>query len=127
MSIRPASKSSLGQRDDAALAGLGLCAEIHDRIGPARIQARISELAQRLKTGLSEAGLQLLTPMDSSLSHGVCILRVPDGQGGNLSNRLYNEYGIAAAATGGLRLCPTIYNTEQHIDRAIAGVRALMA
>ena len=118
---------SLGQRDDAALAGLGLCAEIHDRIGPARIQARISELAQRLKTGLSEAGLQLLTPMDSSLSHGVCILRVPDGQGGNLSNRLYNEYGIAAAATGGLRLCPTIYNTEQHIDRAIAGVRALMA
>ncbi|MEX0964828.1 MAG: aminotransferase class V-fold PLP-dependent enzyme [Pseudohongiellaceae bacterium] len=117
---------SLGQRDDAALAGLGLCAEIHDRIGPARIQARISELAQRLKTGLTEAGIQLVTPMDPSLSHGVCILRVPDGQGGNLSNRLYNEHGIAAAATGGLRLCPTIYNTEQHIDRAIAGVRALM-
>lgn len=118
---------SLGQRDDAALAGLGLCAEIHDRIGPARIQARISELAQRLKTGLTEAGIQLVTPMDPSLSHGVCILRVPDGQGGNLSNRLYSEHGIAAAATGGLRLCPTIYNTEQHIDRAIAGVRALMA
>lgn len=118
---------SLGQRDDAALAGLGLCAEIHDRIGPARIQARITELAQRLKAGLAEAGLQLLTPMDPSLSHGVCIMRVPDGQGGNLSNRLYNEHGIAAAATGGLRLCPTIYNTEQHIDRAIAGVRALMA
>ena len=117
---------SLGQRDDAALAGLGLCAEIHDRIGPARIQARITELAQRLKVGLTEAGIRLVTPMDPSLSHGVCILRVPDGQGGNLSNRLYSEHGIAAAATGGLRLCPTIYNTEQHIDRAIAGVRALM-
>ena len=53
---------SLGQRDDAALAGLGLCAEIHDRIGPARIQARITELAQRLKVGLTEAGIQTRYP-----------------------------------------------------------------
>lgn len=118
---------SLGQRDDAALAALGVTAGIHRDIGPARIEARVRELSQRLKTGIADLGLQLVTPMDPRLSHGVCIARVPPGQGGTLSNRLYSEHGIAGAATGGLRLCPTIYNTESHIDRALAGIAALMA
>ena len=119
---------SLGQRDDAALAGLGLCAEIHDRIGPARIQARITELAQRLKAGLIRSRATASLPqwtLASATASASCAS--PMDREATLSNRLYSEHGIAAAATGGLRLCPTIYNTEQHIDRAIAGVRALMA
>ncbi len=118
---------SLGQRDDAALAGLGVAAQIHYRIGSRRIEARVSELAQRLKQGIADAGIELVTPMKEELSHGVCIARAPAGQGGTISNRLYTEYGIAGAATGGMRLCPTVYNTMDHIDRAIAGVTALMA
>ncbi len=118
---------SLGQRDDAALAALGATALLHDEIGPQRIEARISELAQRLKNGIRAHGLQLVTPMDAALSHGVCIARAPAGQGGSIANRLYTEHGIAIAATGGVRLCPTIYNTEAHIDRAITGLAALMA
>lgn len=118
---------SLGQRDDAALAGLGVAAELHNSIGAARIEARIVELAQRLKQGIAAAGNELVTPMDPSLSFGVCITEAPPGQGGRISNALYSEYGIAAAATGGIRLCPTIYNTVEHVDRAIAGVNALLA
>ncbi len=118
---------SLGQRDDAALAGLGVAAELHDSIGAARIEARIVELAQRLKRGIAGAGHELVTPMDPSLSFGVCIAKAPPGQGGRISNALYTEHGIAAAATGGIRLCPTIYNTVEHVDRAIAGVNALLA
>ena len=71
-------------------------------------------------------GLELVTPMDPDLSFGVCITRAPAGPGGDISNRLYEEHGIAGAATGGVRLCPTIYNTTEHVDRAIAGLRALM-
>jgi len=118
---------SLGQRDDAALAGLGAAAEIHDQIGSAQIETRVVELAQRLKTGVSELGLELITPLDSALSFGVCITRAPSGQSGRISNALYTEHGIAGAATGGVRLCPTIYNTTEHIDRALAGLANLMA
>lgn len=118
---------SLGQRDDAALAALGLTASIHNSIGPARTEQRIVQLSQYLKQGVAESGLPLVTPMAEALSFGVVIVQVPEGQGGTLSNRLYNEHGIAGAGTGGLRLCPGIYNTMSHVDRAIAGIKTLMA
>jgi len=118
---------SLGQRDDGALAALSVAAQLHDDIGPARIEQRVRFLAQRLKAGIADAGHELVTPMAAELSHGVCITRAPAGQGGTLSNRLYEEFGIAGAATGGIRLSPTIYNTTEHIDRAIAAVKALLA
>lgn len=118
---------SLGQRDDAGLAAVGVAAREHNDIGTNRTHHRIVELAQRLKTGISELGLELVTPMDPELSFGVCITKVPEGNGRSIANRLYTEHGIAAAATGGVRLCPTIYNSPEHIDRAIAGMKALMA
>ncbi|MDG2176408.1 MAG: aminotransferase class V-fold PLP-dependent enzyme [Gammaproteobacteria bacterium] len=117
---------SLGQRDDATLAALGTAAEIHNSIGPDRIERRVVYLAQRLKAGISDLGLQQVTPGDPNLSFGVCITQAPAGQGGVISNRLYEEFGITGAATGGLRLSPTIYNTEEHLDRAVAGLKALM-
>lgn len=117
---------SLGQRDDAALAGLGVTAAIHDEIGSERIGNRVQALSQRLKQGIADLGLNLVTPMDPALSFGVVITEAPRGRGSEISNRLYTEHGIAGASTGGVRLCPTIYNTEAHIDRAIDGLRALM-
>ena len=118
---------SLGQRDDAALAGLGVAAQLHDLIGPRRIEGRIAQLAQSLKQGLASAGLDLLTPMSPTLSHGVCIAKLGPASRSDVANRLYTRHGIAGAPTGGLRLCPTIYNTPKHIDRAVAGATALMA
>ena len=118
---------SLGQRDDAALAAAGFTAQLHQDIGPARVQARITELAAMLKSGVSDLGLELVTPRAQELSHGVCIIRVPGGQAGPINNRLYSEYGIAGAPAGGLRLAPTIYNTHAHIERALAAIEALLA
>tara|TARA_R110002072_G_scaffold247353_2_gene406476 strand:- start:19699 stop:20970 length:1272 start_codon:yes stop_codon:yes gene_type:complete len=117
---------SLGQRDDAALAALGLTARIHDFIGPDRIEQRIVSLSQQLKNKAVAGGLTLVTPLNPALSFGVCIIEAPAGQGGNVSNRLYDEHGIAGAGTGGLRLCPGIYNTPAHVDRAVAGAVALL-
>ena len=117
---------SLGQRDDSALVGVGSAAQQHDLIGTKRSGERIVTLAQRLKAGIAETGLELVTPMDPDLSLGVCITRAPSGRGAEISNKLYEEHGIAGAATGGVRLCPTIYNTTEHVDRAIAGLRSLM-
>ncbi|MDE2803967.1 MAG: aminotransferase class V-fold PLP-dependent enzyme [Gemmatimonadota bacterium] len=115
---------SMGQRDDACLAAVGTTAEFHAAIGGRETEARISELATTLKQGLAELGMTLVTPMEPELSGGVCIIEVPGDRGAAL-RRLYEEHGIAGAGTGGLRLCPHVYNTREHVARAVAGVKAL--
>jgi len=115
---------SLGQRDDAALAAIGTTVDFHRRLGAARIEARVTALATRLKEGLHDAGYTLVTPLAAELSAGVCIAEVEENRGA-LVNALYEEHGIAGAATGGLRLCPHLYNTVEHIARAVRGARAL--
>ena len=116
---------SLGQRDDAALAAIGTTVAFQDRLGMKRIESRMVELVTMLKTGLREAGFELATPMEPELSGGVAIAKVDPERRGRLVTALYERYGIAGAATGGLRLCPHVYNTAEHVSRAVAGAAAL--
>ena len=116
---------SFGQRDDAALAAIGIGVEFHDRIGLARTEARVVDLATRLKTGLRDAGYDLVTPMAPALSGGVCIAAVDAESRRRIVAGLYEEHGIAGATTGGLRLSPHLYNTHAHIARAVEGARVL--
>ncbi|MGH9323168.1 MAG: aminotransferase class V-fold PLP-dependent enzyme [Vicinamibacteria bacterium] len=116
---------SLGQRDDACLAAVGTAADFHRAIGYDRVEARVVELAAALKNGLAGKGFSLVTPIDPEISGGVCIIEVPSKKRREALNRLYAEHGIAASTSGGLRLCPHVYNTMDHVERAIAGVDAL--
>ena len=123
--VRGARKfESLGQRDDACLAGVATAAALHEAIGAAEVEARVSALATVLKEGMAELGTALVTPMDPGLSGGVCIMEVPGDRRAALDG-LYEEHGIAGAGTGGLRLCPHVYNTMAHVERAVEGIRAL--
>ena len=115
---------SMGQRDDAALAAIATAADFHAQLGAAGVEARVTQLASHLKEGLRDAGFSLVTPLAPELSAGVCIAEV-DGGAGSLVDALYTDHGIAGAATGGLRLCPHVYNTVEHVDRAIRGARLL--
>ncbi len=117
---------SLGQRDDAALAALLAAAAMHASLGPRQVEQHIEVLATRLKSGLIDAGLPLITPLSPALSGGVCVAKVTPAMQPILWSRLYSDYGIIGAGTGGLRLCPHVYNTAEHIDRAVAGVSALL-
>jgi selenocysteine lyase/cysteine desulfurase len=85
------------------------------------------ELAGSLKAAVKEAGIDLVTPLDSALSAGVCVVRVPAAKREAIYSQLYAEHGIAGASTGGLRLCPHIYNTREHIERAVHGLKSLLA
>jgi selenocysteine lyase/cysteine desulfurase len=118
---------SLGQRDDAAVAAMGTTADFHTMIGAARIEARVAELATELKAGLKTLGGTLVTPEDPRLSAGVCIIQVPGNNRQKLLDTLYEAHGIAGSSSGGLRLCPHLYNTREHVARAVAGVKALQA
>ncbi len=116
---------TLGQRDDAAIAALGDTADIHTQIGPQRIEARIKEHASLLKQGLKELGATLVTPEDPAMSGGVVIIEVPKQNQKTVVDTMYTKFGIAASSSGGLRLCPHIYNTRDHISRALDGVASM--
>ena len=116
---------SLGQRDDAALAAVGTTVAFHDRLGMKRVEARVVQLATMLKAGLKEAGFELVTPMEPELSGGVAIAVVDSARRGPFVDALYERHGIACAATGGLRICPHVYNTAEHVARAVSGAKAL--
>jgi isopenicillin-N epimerase len=118
---------SLGQRDDACLAAVGTTVDFHRAIGAARLEARMVNLATKLKHGIAELGIPIVTPMDAGLSGGVVVLAVAADRRTEVKNRLYEEHGIAGAVTGGLRLCPHAYNTADHVERAVEGVRAILA
>jgi selenocysteine lyase/cysteine desulfurase len=117
---------TLGQRNDATLAGLGAALALHHAIGPAAVEARIAELAERLKGGLTRIpGATLVTPRSPALSHGVVVTRFAGRDTAALYETLYRDHGIAGAPTGGLRFCPHVHNTIAEIDRTIAAVTAL--
>ena len=115
---------SFGQRDDAALSAIATTADFHNMVQPARVEARMLELAAALKDGLRQAGAKLVTPEKQALSAGVCIIEVPAGNRQKLLNAMYDDHGIAGSTAGGLRLCPHIYNTMDHVKRAIEGVKS---
>ena len=115
---------SFGQRDDAALSAIATTADFHNMVQPARVEARMLELAVALKDGLRQAGAKLVTPEKQALSAGVCIIEAPAVNRQKLLNAMYDDHGIAGSTAGGLRLCPHIYNTMEHIKRAIEGVKS---
>jgi selenocysteine lyase/cysteine desulfurase len=126
--VEPAARGArkfetLGQRDDAAVTAMGTTVDFHHLIGPARIEARIRELATTLKEGASKIpGAKLLTAMGPELSAGVCVLSFSGLDHRKIYETLYTKHGIAGAATGGVRLCPHIYNTMAEIDRTVAAI-----
>ena len=116
---------TLGQRDDAAIAALADTADIHTQIGPERVQARVSDLASQLKQGLKELGATLVTPENPAMSGGVVVIGVPQQNQKTVVDTMYSKFGIAASSSGGLRLCPHVYNTQVHINRALEGVGSM--
>jgi selenocysteine lyase/cysteine desulfurase len=116
---------SLGQRDDARLAALRTALDLRDAIGGAKVEARVLELTGALKERIAALDLPLATPRDAALSGGVCIVRAKAEAGHQVYEEMYSRHGIACAATGGLRLCPHVYKTMEHIERAAAAIKAM--
>ncbi len=116
---------SMGQRDDACIAAMGTTAAFHQEIGIEQVEARVMALGRRLREGAREMGFSLVTPDDDRMAAGVVILRVPPENLQEVFSRMYDEHGIAGAPSGGFRLSPHIYNTGEHVERALEGLRTL--
>ena len=117
---------TLGQRNDATIAGMSAALDFHELIGAERIEARMLALAGVLCERLASiAGAALVTPPTPSLRAGVCIVRLKGSSPRDLHESLYTHHGIAGAPTGGLRLSPHIYNTMEDIEHAAEVVRVV--
>lgn len=123
---------TLGQRNDATVAGMMAALDFHEEIGPARVETRMLALTTALRERLVALdGVAAVTSADPALRGGVCIVRIDGVDASALFERLYTTHAIAGAPTGGLRLSPHIYNTMDQIERAAdavaESVRALRA
>ena len=99
-------------------------------IGRERAAERTHALTTRLKEGLGGiAGITVKTPLDEQLSAGLVCCDVPGGVGEDVVPRLREEHGVVASltpyASRYLRFGPSIVNSEDDVDRAVAAVSAL--
>ena len=114
---------ALGQRDDAAIASLGDAAAYHEAMTPAGVEARSRVIADRLRAGLLDLDAPLVSSANPAFASSVIIVRTPRENARTLVGNVFDDGGIQGAAVGGLRLSPHVYNTEAHVDRAIAAVK----
>jgi len=118
---------TLGQRDDAAVSAMGTAVDFHNLVGRERIEKRIRELAAALKEGVGKIpGAKLRTSTKAELSAGVCVVGFDGADHQKIYEALYARHGVAGAATGGVRLCPHIYNTLEEIDRTVSALHQVV-
>ena len=99
-------------------------------VGRERAAERTRALATRLKQGLREVpGAVVRTPFDEGLSAGLVCCEVASMAPEELVDRLLSDHGVVASvtpyATRYLRFGPSIVNSQEDVDRAVAGVAEL--
>jgi len=121
---------ALGQRDDAAAAALVDAATMHERLTPAGVEAQSKMIADRLRAGLADLGLDFVSSDHPDFTSSVIILRASQEKAPQLVDRVFRDAGVQCAPTGGFRMSPHVYNTADHVDRvvdAVAKNRAMLA
>jgi selenocysteine lyase/cysteine desulfurase len=101
-------------------------------IGRERAAERTHALAARLKEGLADTpGATLRTPLDPELSSGLVCCDIPGGPEAaeDVLGTLREEHDVVASLTPYamryLRFGPSIVNSDEDVDRAVAAVAAL--
>lgn len=98
------------------------------RIGRSAVVEHTVEQATRLKEGLADTGVTLITPTDPAVSAGIVCVDVPGLPPQNAVLTL-REQGISTTstpyATSYLRLGPSIVTTPDQVDEAVEAVGAL--
>jgi cysteine desulfurase / selenocysteine lyase len=94
-------------------------------IGIERIEAHVLELTARLREGLSEIGLEVLTPAEPSRRAGnICIARA---DGPRFAAALAERGVLVWEADGRVRYSAHLYNDGEDVERAIEASRHAVA
>jgi selenocysteine lyase/cysteine desulfurase len=102
---------------------------MHEQMGRARVAGRIRDLNTQCKQGLSRMkNVTLHTPMDPALSAGLVAFEVAGVSPGDVVKKLLARHIVASTSpykVSYARLAPSLVNTPQEVDRALAAVREI--
>ncbi len=124
----------LGQQEDGRILAIDKAIEVHRAIGGQRIQARILALNAYLRQSLANRvkDCEILTPEGPEMSAGITVFRINQPDAEKVRQILYGDHHVSALCIGGgegktlLRFCPHIYNSTAQLDRAVAGLAAIL-
>ncbi|MBB5852376.1 aminotransferase class V-fold PLP-dependent enzyme [Amycolatopsis umgeniensis] len=115
-----------GMPNVAGIVGLGASIELLLAAGAEEIWSHVDGLCERIRDGFSEIGATVLSEPGAAYRSGIVSVRVGDLPMPLLAERL-KARGIACSArSGGLRISPHGYTTEDEIDRLIVAVREIL-
>lgn len=114
---------ALGQRDDAAVAGLVATLEMHDSMTPEGVERRSLEVSNRLRAALLDLDVPFVTSTNPEFASSVVILKAPAENRPQLMERILEDAGVIVAPVNGLRMSPHVYNTAGHVDRVVDAVK----
>jgi selenocysteine lyase/cysteine desulfurase len=107
---------------------LGAAFQFHDRIGRARVAARITELNDRCKQGLAALPVRVVTPMDSRLSAGIVCFDVAGVKPEEVGRRLVAKKIVAGESPylpSYARFSSGVMNTPEEVDTAVRAVKEI--
>lgn len=114
---------AFGQRDDAAIASLADTAAFHEAMTPAGIEEQSAAIANALRAGLQDLEVPFVSSANPLFTSSVIILRASRDNARKLVRQVFDDSGVITAPVGGFRMSPHVYNTPEHVERALAAIR----
>lgn len=121
-----AGRFECGTANVAGIYGLGAAVDWQLEIGPERIGRRVLELARRVELGLAGLGFELATERLPGAESGIVAATHPNVSAKVLARQLAARDIQVADRQGFLRIAAHFYNTEEEIDRCLAGIAELV-
>ncbi len=117
-----------GQRHIPSARGMGDAVDFQNAIGKANIQARVHQLAERLKNGLVEIpGVKLGTSMAREMSGGLTTFYIEGVPKATTHEVAMEQAGTYIVGSGlndfACRVSTHLYNTLDQVDRLLATIR----
>lgn len=110
-------------------AGFAEAVRVYEELGPERAEARINELAARLREGISLIrGAAVTGPDDPEAACGLTAITLDGWTPADLADALWERHRVAARTVGhpeGVRFSTAAFNDEGDVDRALEAVRKL--
>ena len=119
-----------GTRNVATIIGLGAAIQLHQTIGPEKIEQRCAGLAQYCRTELSKLKqLQIISPSDPELSTGIVSILLDD----SVSNRsifeqMKEKHTIIKVLPkyNALRFSWHMFNTKAEVDHLVQQLKSML-
>ncbi|MFQ5696150.1 MAG: aminotransferase class V-fold PLP-dependent enzyme [Terriglobia bacterium] len=111
--------------------GLAASLRMINELGAARIAGRIYELTDYLMAGLSELGVEVVTPPEKENRSGIVTFSVGPGEKNvALLERLLDQKVLVSVRytsnVGGVRVSCHFFNTRQDLDRLLAATKGYL-